>query len=100
MTRRRRSKRARHLRQRSKTRTAAPLAALHSGAPGARLSCGACGRQVRQYETIRRGLVFFFQAEDGIRDVAVTGVQTCALPICKGFYDYSVDPPKLVALGI
>src|SRR2546422_2672711 len=24
---------------------------------------------------------FFFQAEDGIRDVAVTGVQTCALPI-------------------
>src|SRR2546429_6062160 len=32
---------------------------------------------------------FFFQAEDGIRDVAVTGVQTCALPIsaqqgCQG----------------
>src|SRR2546429_549468 len=27
---------------------------------------------------------FFFQAEDGIRDVAVTGVQTCALPICGG----------------
>src|SRR3989449_8760700 len=27
---------------------------------------------------------FFFQAEDGIRDVAVTGVQTCALPICYG----------------
>src|SRR5256884_3402770 len=26
---------------------------------------------------------FFFQAEDGIRDVAVTGVQTCALPIFK-----------------
>src|SRR2546429_6692553 len=26
-------------------------------------------------------LCFFFQAEDGIRDVAVTGVQTCALPI-------------------
>src|SRR5256884_3383671 len=26
-------------------------------------------------------LFFFFQAEDGIRDVAVTGVQTCALPI-------------------
>src|SRR2546429_5353826 len=25
--------------------------------------------------------MFFFQAEDGIRDVAVTGVQTCALPI-------------------
>ena len=25
--------------------------------------------------------VFFFQAEDGIRDSPVTGVQTCALPI-------------------
>src|SRR2546429_1618977 len=29
-------------------------------------------------------LFFFFQAEDGIRDVAVTGVQTCALPIYGG----------------
>src|SRR5437879_12303462 len=28
-----------------------------------------------------RGYVFFFQAEDGIRDTSVTGVQTCALPI-------------------
>src|SRR5688572_33461672 len=28
-------------------------------------------------------LVFFFQAEDGIRDLTVTGVQTCALPICE-----------------
>src|SRR5256884_6394708 len=28
--------------------------------------------------------LFFFQAEDGIRDVAVTGVQTCALPISCG----------------
>src|SRR2546430_308689 len=27
---------------------------------------------------------FFFQAEDGIRDLTVTGVQTCALPICHG----------------
>src|SRR5690554_7596246 len=26
-------------------------------------------------------LIFFFQAEDGIRDADVTGVQTCALPI-------------------
>src|SRR6266496_5062536 len=26
---------------------------------------------------------FFFQAEDGIRDLYVTGVQTCALPICS-----------------
>src|SRR6266581_3417933 len=28
-------------------------------------------------------IVFFFQAEDGIRDGRVTGVQTCALPICR-----------------
>src|SRR5256885_13172447 len=28
-------------------------------------------------------LFFFFQAEDGIRDYKVTGVQTCALPICQ-----------------
>src|SRR3712207_7285311 len=27
--------------------------------------------------------VFFFQAEDGIRDIGVTGVQTCALPISE-----------------
>src|SRR6201989_1387652 len=27
--------------------------------------------------------VFFFKAEDGIRDLYVTGVQTCALPICE-----------------
>src|SRR2546422_1837689 len=30
---------------------------------------------------------FFFQAEDGIRDVAVTGVQTCALPISASSAD-------------
>src|SRR5699024_12169281 len=30
-------------------------------------------------------LFFFFQAEDGIRDRNVTGVQTCALPISCGF---------------
>src|SRR3712207_5335625 len=28
---------------------------------------------------------FFFQAEDGIRDIGVTGVQTCALPISAGY---------------
>src|SRR3712207_9155050 len=31
-------------------------------------------------------LYFFFQAEDGIRDIGVTGVQTCALPIYKVRY--------------
>src|SRR2546429_833720 len=32
-------------------------------------------------ENVIAPVLFFFQAEDGIRDVAVTGVQTCALPI-------------------
>src|SRR5258708_27333085 len=32
-------------------------------------------------------LVFFFQAEDGIRDDLVTGVQTCALPISSALDD-------------
>src|SRR5437868_15422385 len=35
--------------------------------------------------------IFFFQAEDGIRDRNVTGVQTCALPISRtavGRWDY------------
>src|SRR5207244_8352178 len=31
--------------------------------------------------------IFFFQAEDGIRDDLVTGVQTCALPICGNHED-------------
>src|SRR3712207_9495288 len=28
-------------------------------------------------------IIFFLQAEDGIREIGVTGVQTCALPICR-----------------
>src|SRR5690554_7439792 len=32
-------------------------------------------------------VVFFFQAEDGIRDADVTGVQTCALPISRAAPD-------------
>src|SRR5438445_12017347 len=34
------------------------------------------------YFGFRIWFFFFFQAEDGIRDIGVTGVQTCALPIC------------------
>src|SRR5689334_23503310 len=36
---------------------------------------------------------FFFQAEDGIRDGTVTGVQTCALPISRGRRASRVRPP-------
>src|SRR3989440_6054149 len=42
---------------------------------------------MRSASVRRRGGVrslFFFQAEDGIRDLIVTGVQTCALPIYAG----------------
>ena len=35
------------------------------------------------------GSVFFYQAEDGIRDTSVTGVQTCALPISISEIDLS-----------
>src|SRR3989442_6499337 len=40
-------------------------------------------------------IVFFFQAEDGIRDADVTGVQTCALPI----YGLTLDHPNLCVVG-
>src|SRR5699024_11490656 len=43
--------------------------------------------------------LFFFQAEDGIRDRNVTGVQTCALPICQprtaGMVHFCRDPQAL-----
>src|SRR5258708_11179096 len=39
---------------------------------------------------------FFFQAEDGIRDDLVTGVQTCALPIF--FRGEAVCPPQLCSV--
>src|SRR5688572_30890959 len=40
-------------------------------------------------------LFFFFQAEDGIRDLTVTGVQTCALPI---FHRCSITESALPTL--
>src|SRR5699024_11700372 len=43
-------------------------------------------------ETESRDLGFFFQAEDGIRDRNVTGVQTCALPI------YWISEQQMMAL--
>src|SRR2546430_13472842 len=39
-------------------------------------------------------LFFFFQAEDGIRDLTVTGVQTCALPIC-----YTLTPAQYAGVA-
>src|SRR5207302_5330546 len=40
---------------------------------------------------------FFFQAEDGIRDFHVTGVQTCALPICG---EVSLDLRRRQLIGV
>src|SRR2546422_11727240 len=39
----------------------------------------------------------FFQAEDGIRDVAVTGVQTCALPILLPIAAWLMRLPESLA---
>src|SRR2546427_9543873 len=45
-------------------------------------------------------LVFFFQAEDGIRDLTVTGVQTCALPIYGGGTADSADDDPRASVGL
>src|SRR5713226_2970976 len=42
-------------------------------------------------------VVFFFQAEDGIRDGRVTGVQTCALPIFA--WEKGRDPAAWFVMG-
>src|SRR6266478_689947 len=43
------------------------------------------------------GVFFFFQAEDGIRDLTVTGVQTCALPILGGNQTLRADVRLIAA---
>src|SRR5260370_41954031 len=43
-------------------------------------------------------LNFFFQAEDGIRDSSVTGVQTCALPISQNVPQQTAPPPQVRAV--
>src|SRR5437773_4623428 len=42
------------------------------------------GRSGTLNSGVKYPVLFFFQAEDGIRDRDVTGVQTCALPIFRG----------------
>src|SRR5438046_3307763 len=42
-------------------------------------------------------IFFFFQAEDGIRDWSVTGVQTCALPICTASRHWPAMTPTSTA---
>src|SRR6266853_5223934 len=45
---------------------------------------------------MRLSIFFFFQAEDGIRDLTETGVQTCALPISPGCH----GPPARSARAV
>src|SRR5438876_5903973 len=44
--------------------------------------------------------IFFFQAEDGIRDGRVTGVQTCALPISSQGKDYEIKDKEAVEISL
>src|SRR5687767_8172457 len=57
------------------------------------LHCG--GWIVSEYVVLE---IFFFQAEDGIRDKLVTGVQTCALPILLGVGGGFILVPAMIYL--
>src|SRR2546429_786780 len=63
------------------------------------LACGADSAGSGDRSRLRA--YFFFQAEDGIRDVAVTGVQTCALPILFNgeIYNFQELRDQLTAKG-
>src|SRR2546430_11540739 len=63
------------------------------GSSRARLSMQSRSAYIRE-RCYGISLFFFFQAEDGIRDLTVTGVQTCALPISRQVR----PPPSLHAL--
>src|SRR5476649_2903275 len=65
------SPRSAQRRRRAKVRSYAPASATSAGAYNGAAEESSCH-------------FFFFQAEDGIRDHCVTGVQTCALPIFHG----------------
>src|SRR2546430_8845412 len=51
-----------------------------------------CRRRPGSPTTWSGAYVFFFQAEDGIRDLTVTGVQTCALPISVRIVVFALLP--------
>src|SRR5205807_3518755 len=53
-------------------------------------------RQKNEYKIHGRKAFFFLQAEDGIRDYKVTGVQTCALPILS----VTVNAPSTVRMQV
>src|SRR5256885_1657561 len=51
-----------------------------TGIEASPIDCSSAGRLLPSFRVVAT-YAFFFQAEDGIRDYKVTGVQTCALPI-------------------
>src|SRR2546427_12602233 len=55
------------------------------------LACGPVSRLPLPFGVV---FFFFFQAEDGIRDLTVTGVQTCALPISGSGRGSSLYPAR------
>src|SRR3712207_8320282 len=79
-------------------RTRAPRSAITRAAA---TSAGPCAKwfvKSRKPALPAAELVCFFQAEDGIRDIGVTGVQTCALPISienGAVFDFLAHPSCL-----
>src|SRR5262249_56919048 len=69
-------------------------------APAARAARCGTGAPRERGGVCVSGIFFFFQAEDGIRDWSVTGVQTCALPIslCQEQISSQVERPEGAAL--
>src|SRR5215203_6911453 len=69
---------------------------MHASTSSSRAARTASSRSTdcaRRITRVRRSR-FFFQAEDGIRDIGVTGVQKCALPIfMAGFEDHEAVVP-------
>src|SRR5690348_17822242 len=56
-------------------------------------------RSMSPFTAAQSATFFFFQAEDGIRDGRVTGVQTCALPISNTDVSYLACAKKLLDAG-
>src|SRR5207253_3733148 len=54
---------------------------------------------ISYFVIVLRFFFFFFQAEDGIRDGHVTGVQTCALPIYIGTKSHNRHPARNGLVG-
>src|SRR2546430_3722839 len=86
-TRRRTSESCRWLRQSGPYRRVHPATWSDRATQLPRTACHSvdidCARAIRPMSASHMcaEIRFFFQAEDGIRDLTVTGVQTCALPI-------------------